>query len=133
MLWVLGFKRHNIIWILELDMQVKATFLAIVTANLKELRYKTILNNMVYLEFGNFVNSDSVLQLNSHSIYKLQRSCSICDAYSICLGTVSKPKCSVSRCAAECELRLRCSCGSCHSFTHFAVYLATSAVFGLLL
>lgn len=66
--WVLGFKRHNIIWILELDLQVKATFIAIVTANLKELRCKTILNNMVSLEFGNFVNSDSVLQLRSHFI-----------------------------------------------------------------
>lgn len=78
--WVLGFKRHNIIWILELDLQVKAPSIAIVTANLKELRCKTILNNMVSLEF---VNSDSVLQLNSHFIYELQRSCSNCEAYSI--------------------------------------------------
>lgn len=76
---MLGFKRHNIIWILELDLQVKAPSMAILTATLKELRCKTILKNRVSLEFGNFVNSDSVLQLNSHFIYELQRSCSNCE------------------------------------------------------
>ena len=99
--WILGFKRHNIIWILELDLQVKAASIAILTATLKELRCKTILRNRVSLEFGNFVYSDSVLQLNSHFIHELQRSCSNCEAYSIWLGTVSKPNCSVSRCAPE--------------------------------
>lgn len=55
-------------WILELDLQVKAPSIAILTATLKELRCKTILRNRVSLAFGNFVKSDSVLQLNSHFI-----------------------------------------------------------------
>lgn len=125
----MGFKRHNIIWILELDLQVKAPSIAIVTANLKELRCKTILNNMVSLEF---VNSDSVLQLNSHftncsvAVQFVKRIRIDLELYqnliALFLGVLQ-----------NIELRLRCSCGSCHSFTRFAVYLATSAVFGLLL
>lgn len=61
----------------------KAFSVAIATAKLKELRCKIMLNNMASLEFGNFVNSDSVSQLNGHFVYELQRSYSNCEAHSI--------------------------------------------------